>query len=62
MVLSDHPIQYYVDVPPRHSSLLTPIIFTVDFIGLARTVSKHRMLCNSPAKNTVYTPHIYGSG
>jgi len=32
------------------------------YVGLARTVYIHRIFGDFPAKNTVYTPHIYGSG
>ena len=31
-------------------------------VGLARTVYIHRIFGDSPAKNTVYAPYIYGSG
>jgi len=32
------------------------------YLGLARTVYIHRIFGDFPAKNTVYTPYIYGSG
>ena len=32
------------------------------YVGLARTVYIHRIFGDFPAKNTVYTPYIYGYG
>jgi len=32
------------------------------YVGLARTVYIHRIFGDFPAKNTVHTPYIYGSG
>ena len=37
-------------------------IISYVYVGLARTVFIHCVFGEIPAKNTVYTPYIYGSG